>query len=108
MLRALPPHAGNQPGLRHLEGSTPWPQSTPDAEPEGAEIVIRYHNLGFALVTVTRLPSPYDYTATCSGCLDVLDDGHPRYLGTARTWANKHAGECRALARPEPTASARG
>lgn len=76
----------------------------PDAENEGADLVIRYHNLGFALVTVTRVPESIgSFTAVCSGCLDAYDPYHGApLLSRVRTWANKHAGECRALAQPEP------
>lgn len=76
----------------------------PDAETEPAEFVIRYHNLGFALVTVTRLSgSVGHFDARCAGCLDAYDPYHGvPLLSRVRTWANKHAGECRALAQPEP------
>jgi hypothetical protein len=74
----------------------------PDAEPE-AEFAICYRNLGSALVTVTRKPKGTELcTAACAGCLDTYDEynGTP-YLDRVRTWANKHAGECRALPQPE-------
>ena len=76
---------------------------------DGAMPVIRYRNLGGALVTVFEVDPPRDRgnpdpptdpaAAQCAGCLEVMDtDAHTR-LRDARSWAANHAYTCAALPR---------
>lgn len=94
-------------------------QTIPTTDPDATEapplraVLIRYPNLSGALVTVRVAdhprgtanisPSPtLNRYAECSGCGDTRASVERGVrLDEARTWANKHAAECRALPQPE-------
>lgn len=65
--------------------------------------VIRYRNLGGALVTVDQIdPAPGEsrvlvHLADCSGCLWQCSDGRLGPIRTVREEAVKHAATCKAL-----------
>ena len=71
-----------------------------------APAVIRYRTVGGAIVRVieverkTNNPDMWDFTfvGQCAGCFDTKGSTRdPLEIGPARTWAAKHASECRAL-----------
>lgn len=74
---------------------------------EPGTVVVRYLNLSGALVTVShRRPQgtrTVGFGAECTACLDDTDSTVALIatLKDARTWANKHAAECRALPQPD-------
>jgi hypothetical protein len=71
---------------------------------------IRYRNLSGAQVGVFEgQPKPghpvLTYRAGCAGCLVTFGSAEePESLNSARTWAVKHSGECRALPQPDESA----
>ena len=62
---------------------------------------MRFLTLGGAEVVVMPCPSEsYPFTWTCLGC-DADGGRFLRWLSDARDTANEHAGECRAMPKPE-------